>query len=473
MKTSPGEDSGTDPGGPEDSNPPNRNRGLPQVDRLSNALPSIVPQPMRVEAARHVIARAQQQIEAGADAPEFESLVEGASEFLTSQARRGLVHVINATGVVLHTNLGRAPLGPEAIAAIDAAAPGYTNLEYDLDTNSRGSRYDHAAALLAQLVGAEAALVVNNNAAAVMLALTALSKGREAVISRGELIEIGGEFRIPEIMATSGAVMREVGTTNRTHLKDYRKAVTDQTSVILKVHPSNYQIKGFAASVAAAELAAFAHERGLLLVHDLGSGLLRRQIAGTSPEWLRDEPTVTEAVADGADIVTFSGDKLLGGPQAGIIVGTDETIGLLRQSPMLRIVRVDKTTIAALQATLMMYADGREAELPLWRMALAALDEIEQRAQAIAEGSTIAEGSATVTTVPGYSTAGGGSAPDSKIPTILLRLSVPSPDAAIADLSRNDPPIIARIEAGAVVLDLRTVDPGDDKVVTAALRRLS
>ena len=473
MKTSPGEDSGTDPGAPEAANPPNRNRGLPQVDRLSNSLPRVVPQPMRVEAARHVIARAQQEIETGADAPEFELLVDRASEFLAGRSRRRLSRVINATGVILHTNLGRAPLGPEAIAAIDAAAPGYTNLEYDLETNSRGTRYDHAAALLAQLVGAEAALVVNNNAAAVMLALTALSKGHEAIISRGELIEIGGEFRIPEIMAASGALMREVGTTNRTHLKDYRKAVTVQTAVILKVHPSNYQIKGFAASVAAAELAAFAHERGLLLVHDLGSGLLRRQLAGTSPEWLRDEPTVTEAVADGADIVTFSGDKLLGGPQAGIIVGTDKAIGLLRQSPMLRAVRVDKTTIAALQATLMMYADGREGELPLWRMALAASDEIERRAEAIALGSKIDEGTATLTVVPGYSTAGGGSAPDSKIPTVLLRLDVPSPDTAIAELSRNDPPIIARIEAGAVVLDLRTVDPGDDKVVTAALRRLS
>ncbi len=470
MKTSPGEGSA--------GNPPNRKRGLPQVDRLSNALPSVVPPLMRVDAARHVIARAQQEIEAGADAPEFESLVDQASEFLAGQSRRRLSRVINATGVILHTNLGRAPLGPEAIAAIEATTHGYTNLEYDLETNSRGTRYDHAAALLAQLVGAEAALVVNNNAAAVMLALTVLAKGREAIISRGELIEIGGEFRIPEIMAASGALMREVGTTNRTHLKDYRKAVTDQTAVVLKVHPSNYEIKGFAASVAAADLAAFAHERGLLLVHDLGSGLLRRQIAGSSPQWLRDEPTVTEAVADGADIVTFSGDKLLGGPQAGIIVGTDKAIGLLRQSPMLRTVRVDKTTIAALQATLMMYADGREAELPLWRMALAALDEIERRAHSIAEGSaivlgsTIDEGTATVTIVPGYSTAGGGSAPDSKIPTVLLRLGVPSPDTAIAELSRNDPAIIARIEAGAVVLDLRTVDPDDDEAVTAALRRL-
>lgn len=449
------------------SKPGDELRRLPQVERLSNALEPAVPHPMRVSAARRAIARAQQEIEGGGSAPGFESLVERAADFLESESRKRLVRVINATGVLLHTNLGRAPLGAEAIAAIASAAPGYTNLEYDLATNSRGSRYDHAAGLLAQLSGAEAALVVNNNAAAVMLALTALCKDREAIISRGELIEIGGEFRIPEIMAVSGARMREVGTTNRTHLKDYRKAVNDQTAVVMKVHPSNYAITGFASSVAAAELAAFARERGLLLVHDLGSGLLRRQIGGVSPEWLRDEPTVTEAVGDGADVVTFSADKLLGGPQAGILAGTAEVIGRLKQSPMLRALRVDKTTIAALQATLMLYAGGREAELPLWRMALAPAGEIEQRARAAAEGL------ATAALVPGYSTTGGGSAPDSKIPTTLLQIEAPSPDAAVAELSRGDPAVIARIESGAVVLDLRTVDPGDDEVVAAALRRLS
>jgi len=332
------------------------------------------------------------------------------------------------------------------------------------------------------LTGAEAALVVNNNAAAVLLVLASLvrgARGREVVISRGELIEIGGEFRIPAILEESGATLREVGTTNRTHLKDYREAIGESTAAVMKVHPSNYQVVGFTKSVAGRELAELAHAApggGIPLIHDIGSGLLRHSIAGRQLPWLAEEPTVEASLADGADVVTFSGDKLLGGPQAGLIAGRAEIVAAMEHSPLLRTYRVDKTTLAALEATLLAYLEGREDELPLWSMALLAPSEIEARAAAV-RSLLLSQGGdvdAKVELVDGFSTTGGGSAPTSRIPTVLLEIA---PRAlAVADvrsaLIGGDPPVVARLEEDRLVLDLRTVAPQQDATVAEALRRV-
>ena len=443
-------------------------RTLPAVDRLSAALPDAVPAVLRVEAARKAIAQATEAILAGERPPSFDELAGAAIEVLTAQRTRRLKRVINATGVLLHTNLGRAPLSEDALAAIGETAAGYSNLEFDLAAGKRGSRYEHSAGMLAILTGAESALVVNNNASAVLLALAALARGREAIISRGELIEIGGEFRIPEIMAQSGAIMREVGTTNRTHLKDYVNAISPDTGAILKVHPSNYEVTGFTAEVSGRELAELAHSRGIPLISDIGSGLLSRRLAG-APGWLAREPSVVETVQEGADIVTFSGDKLLGGPQAGILVGRQEALQQVRRSPLLRAFRTDKTTLAALDATLSAYLSGDLTRIPFWRMALADAEEIRRRAGALAGG--LPAGSWPVQVVNGFSTTGGGSAPSSRIPTALIQV-IPQAAGAkevAAGLLSSDPPVVARIEDGALLLDLRTVSPDDDATLAGVL----
>jgi L-seryl-tRNA(Ser) seleniumtransferase len=444
-------------------------RALPQVDRLSGALPPPAAPSLRVAAARASIAAATESILAGESAPSFDDLVASATALLGAQERRRLRPLINATGVLLHTNLGRAPLSEDALAAVAEVGAGYSNLEFDLATGKRGSRYEHSAEMLATLTRAEAALVVNNNASGVLLALAGLSRGKEAIISRGELIEIGGEFRIPDIMAESGAVMKEVGTTNRTHLKDYVNAITPETGVILKVHPSNYEVTGFTKSVSGKELAELAHSRGIALIHDVGSGLLSRHLPGGVPSWLSKEPSVSDAVEDGADIVTFSGDKLLGGPQAGILVGRAEALGKLRRSPLLRAFRTDKTTLAALDATLNAYLTGQVARIPFWRMALAGTEDIQVRAKAVAAG--LPDSGARVEVVSGFSTTGGGSAPTSRIPTFLIRIEPSSGGASAlaAALLAHDPHVVARIEDGNGVLDLRTVDPKDDTIVAEAL----
>jgi L-seryl-tRNA(Ser) seleniumtransferase len=444
-------------------------RSLPQVDRLSGSLPQSAAPTLRVAAARQAIARATELILEGEPAPSFDELVDAAASVLAAQGRRRLRPLINATGVLLHTNLGRAPLSGDALAAVHDVGSGYSNLEFDLAAGKRGSRYEHSAEMLVALTGAEAALVVNNNAAAVLLALAGLSRGREAIISRGELIEIGGEFRIPEIMAESGAVMREVGTTNRTHLKDYVNAITPETAVILKVHPSNYAVSGFTKSVSGRELAELAHSRGIALIHDVGSGLLSRQAPGGLVSWLKGEPSVVEAVEDGADLVTFSGDKLLGGPQAGILVGRAEAISRLRNSPLLRAFRTDKTTLAALDATLTAYLTGDLLRIPFWRMALTDARELQARAEAVVAG--LPSSGAKVQVVPGFSTTGGGSAPTSRIPTSLIRVEPAGRGAQhlAAALLAYEPHVVARIEDGALILDLRTVAPGDDATVAAAL----
>jgi len=446
-------------------------RRLPQVDRLIEALGTGEPHPLKAAAARRAIADAREALRAGGAAPTLEELATAAGRLLEEGRRKRVLPVVNATGVLLHTNLGRAPLGRRQLDAVEAVGTGYSNLEFDLGAGKRGSRYDHARDLLTTLTGAEAALVVNNNAGAVLLVLACLARGREVVISRGELIEIGGEFRIPAILAESGATLREVGTTNRTHRKDYAEAIGPQTAAIMKVHPSNYEVVGFTAAVAARDLAELAHGAGdgLPLIHDVGSGLLRRTIAGRQPPWLAAEPTVEEAVAEGADVVTFSGDKLLGGPQAGLIVGRASLIARMERSPLLRTYRVDKTTLAALEATLLAYLEGREEELPLWAMALLTPSEIEARATAVR--AALVDVAAKVELVDGFSTTGGGSAPASRIPTVLLEISPRGAAVAAtrAALVAGDPPVIARVEEDRLVLDLRTVAPEQDAAVAAAL----
>ena len=378
---------------------------------------------------------------------------------LAARFNPSLTPVINATGVVVHTNLGRAPLSEAAAARVARLAAGYTNLEYDLAAGGRGARHTHAARLLVQVTGAAAAAVVNNNAAAVLLVLAALAHGREVVVSRGELVEIGGGFRIPDILRQSGAALREVGTTNRTRIDDYAAAVNDRTALILRVHPSNFRIEGFTARPTLEELVALGRRAGVPLVEDLGSG----HLAGV-PTGGVDEPSVAASVRAGAAVCCFSGDKLLGGPQAGIIVGAEGPLSRVRHHPLMRALRVDKMTYAALEATLIEHARGRAAAtVPVVRMLAAPVEEIDRRARALAgglEGHALFEADI----VDGVSTVGGGGAPGSALPTRLVRLTPRGRSAArlAARLRRLRPPVIARIERDRVVIDLRTVPTEQD-----------
>lgn len=445
-------------------------RKLPQVGRLLEEFSS--EKPTALQAIRTVLEKFRSSIDKGATAPSIEEVLDAVTAELDAVQRLRLRPIVNATGVLLHTNLGRAPISSSSLDAAGGVASRYSNLEYDLVEGRRGTRYEHARRLLAELTGAESALVVNNNAAAILLSLAALAGGRDVIVSRGELIEIGGEFRIPEILAESGARLIEVGTTNRTHLRDYERALGENTAAIMKVHPSNYRVVGFTAAVEARDLSELAHSRDLLLIHDLGSGLIRRRVAELEPEWLRDEPTVVEAIGDGADIVTFSGDKLLGGPQAGIILGSDAIIERLQRSPLLRALRVDKLTLAALESTLVAYMDGKEAELPFWQMALAPADEIESRARAILDAAGDLE--AKVELVEGASVTGGGSSPQGSIPTVLMEITPRSISAQelIGALLERDLPVVARITADRVIIDVRTVLPEQDRAILDALMHI-
>jgi L-seryl-tRNA(Ser) seleniumtransferase len=371
-----------------------------------------------------------------------------------------LRRVINASGVVIHTNLGRAPLAAPALARLAQLGAGYTNLEYDLARGGRGSRAVHAELLLTRITDAEAAAVVNNNAAATLLMLAALAAGREVLISRGELVEIGGGFRVPDVMAQSGCILREVGTTNRTRAGDYAAALGDRTALILRVHPSNFRIEGFTERPPLAELVALGRQFNVPVVEDLGSGALLPLAAG--------EPLVGDSVAAGAAVVCFSGDKLLGGPQAGILVGRRDLIDRIRTHPLMRALRVDKLTYAALEATLVEYLAGRAvATVPVARMLSMTAAEIEPRARALAERLRAAGWQADV--VDGMSAVGGGSAPGVELPTKLVALSRAgqSADALEATLRSGNPPVIARIERDRVVLDLRTVAAEDDRLIAA------
>jgi L-seryl-tRNA(Ser) seleniumtransferase len=385
-----------------------------------------------------------------------------AADRLAALARPRLRRVINATGVVLHTNLGRAPLSAEAIEAVRATAGRYSNLEMDLERGERGSRYAHVDALIRRLTGAEAALVVNNNAAAVLLALAAVAAGREVVVSRGELVEIGGAFRIPDVMAQSGARLREVGTTNRTRADDYRRAVGPETAALLKVHQSNFRIVGFTEEASVAELSGVAHETALPLLHDLGSGSL----VDLAPFGLTGEPTVQGALADGADLVTFSGDKLLGGPQAGVICGRAAWVALCRRHPLNRALRIDKLTLAALEATLRAYLHPEAAlrSVPALRALTRPADELRRDADELAlDLGRRVGGGAEVAVVEESSRAGGGSLPDATMPSWCV--AVAPADTSLDDLVRRlrsgDPAVVARVQDGRLLLDPRTLLPGD------------
>lgn len=403
------------------------------------------------------------------------------SRHLATTTAPSLAPVLNATGVIIHTNLGRAPLARAAVERAAAIAAGYSNLEYDLAAGARGHRHVHAESLLRALTGAQAAVVTNNNAAATMLVLGALAAGREVIVSRGELVEIGGGFRVPDIMAQSGAVLREVGTTNRTRVSDYAAAVTERTALMLRVHPSNFRIEGFTERPSLSSLTEVAHRLGVPVFEDLGSGWLGVPHATPWPDALRDEPSVRDSLAAGADLVAFSGDKLLGGPQCGLIVGRSDMVDKVRRHPLMRAVRADKQTYAALEATLSLWLrEPSREEIPLVRMLLTPLADLDRRAHALAAKIKISSeaisgqiASELITEViDGHSTIGGGSAPQSTIPTRLVAIRHRSRSATQleAALRAGTPPVIARIQDDAVLLDLRTVDPSEDEVLAAAVR---
>ena len=440
-------------------------RDLPGIDELLRAAPALVSEHGReavVRALRQAVDEARQAVRAGAPVPSEAALITSAAALLAQAARPTLRPAINATGVILHTNLGRAPLSAEALAALVAVGEGYSTLEYDLDAGTRGKRDQHAERLLTEVTGAEAGMVVNNNAAGVLLALTALAQGHEAIISRGQLVEIGGSFRVPDVMAQSGAVMVEVGTTNRTRLSDYADAITERTACIVRAHASNFRVIGFTEAVPLTDLAALAHQHGLLLLDDLGSGAL----LDTAQFGLSHEPMPQESLAAGADLVLFSGDKLLGGPQAGIIIGRADLIQTLKRHPLARAIRADKLALAALVATLTHYARGEALEkIPVWRMISLSPEAIRARAEAWAAA-------VPGEVVPAESTVGGGSLPGDTLPTWAFAPRVAQPNAAAARLRAADPPVIARVADDRLLLDPRTVLPEQDALVIAALKEL-
>jgi len=440
-------------------------RQLPSVDALLAeesvaALQAQHPRALVVRAVRAVLHAARED---GGAAP-AEGWARAVSNQLEQLAAPSLIPVINATGVVLHTNLGRALLAASAVRAMTAVAQSYASVEYDLGRGARGSRHAICRDLLMELTGAEDALVVNNAAAALLLALSALARDGDAIVSRGELVEIGGAFRVPDVMARSGTTLVEVGTTNRTHLDDYVRAITPRTRALLKVHRSNFRVTGFTAEVGAAEIAQLARASGAASLYDLGSGLL----LDLSPWGLTGEPTVREAVASNVDIVVCSGDKLLGGPQAGIVLGKKQAIAACKTDPLARAVRADKFTLAGLEATLGLYRDEETArrEIPTLRMLTADYVEMKRRGVALKEGV----GKESVTLVDGFSEVGGGSFPEAKLPTCLVRLSGGPPDRLIELLRAGDPPIIARIADDHVVLDPRTILPGQEEMVARGIR---
>ena len=443
-------------------------RIIPSIDILRKregvrALEAAFGAEAAVEALRSGADAVRARLAAGEDVADPADTIESMTRTaLQGRARGSLRPVINATGVVIHTNLGRAPLADAAIERVTSLARGYSNLEYDLEKGARGSRTVHAESLITSITGAEAALVVNNNAAAIMLILAGLAAGREVVISRGELVEIGGGFRIPDVMRQSGALLREVGTTNRTRITDYLASVSAATAMFLRVHPSNFRIEGFTERPALADLVGLARHTNVPIVEDIGSGCLAADLAG--------EPSVQASIAAGVDLVCFSGDKLLGGPQCGIIAGRAALINKLRTHPLMRALRADKITFAMLEATLSEYRAGRAASaIPVQRMLHLSAEEIETRAQVLAE--TLAASGWRVALVSGSSAVGGGSAPGLELPTVLLSIAKDgeSADATERWLRSLDPPVIARIERDLVVLDLRTVLPDQDEALTSLL----
>ncbi len=440
-------------------------RQLPSVDRLLGeaAVQELVAaygHRQTVDALRETLDAVRDEVRDGADVPDIAAMVARAGTFLREHLAPTLRPVINATGVIIHTNLGRAPLSAAARAAMEAVSRGYSTLEYDLQAGHRGHRTVHAEHLLCELTGAEAALVVNNNAGAVLLALTGLAQGQGVIISRGQLVEIGGGFRIPEVMAQSGAWLIEVGTTNRTHLHDYAAAMEahGDVALILRAHHSNFRVVGFTTEPSLPELVTLDIEHGLPVMDDLGSGAL----LDTAWFGLMHEPMVQESVAAGAAVVCFSGDKLLGGPQAGIIVGQAEYVEPLKRHPLARALRADKLCLAGLQATLLHYLkDEATEQVPVWRMIATTLTEIERRARRWRR--VLRQASVSAEIMEGCSTVGGGSLPGETLPTKLVALGVVHPDRLAAALRATDPPVIARIEEDRLVLDPRTVLPEEER----------
>jgi L-seryl-tRNA(Ser) seleniumtransferase len=446
-------------------------RQLPSVDRLLDveAIQELIETYGRqttVEALRETLDATREKIRDGGDVPDIASLVTHSHARLKERLAPTLRRVINATGVIIHTNLGRAPLSNATRAAMDEVSQGYSTLEYDLEAGRRGHRTVHAERLLCDLTGAEAALVVNNNAGAVLLALTGLALGRGVVISRGQLVEIGGGFRVPDVMAQSGARLVEVGTTNRTHLRDYAAALKAKSeadtdaALILRAHHSNFRIVGFTSEPTMEELVALGDEHGLPVMDDLGSGALLK----TEHFGLAHEPMVQESVEAGAAVVCFSGDKLLGGPQAGIIVGQAEYVNPLKSHPLARALRADKLCLVGLQATLLHYLKEEVTEqVPVWRMIAAPLAEIERRAERWQKRLRQAGVAAQV--IDGNSTVGGGSLPGEMLPTKLLALTVAHPNQLDAALRAAAPPVIGRIQDDQLVLDPRTVLPDEEQAL--------
>jgi L-seryl-tRNA(Ser) seleniumtransferase len=443
-------------------------RDLPSVDTLLQSAETaelfrLYGRSLTLDAIRAALDQARSRFKDGEPLPDESMLLDWARQKLEDWIRPSLRPVINASGVIIHTNLGRSPLSEETIQAIRQVSMVYSNLEYDLDAGRRGSRLVHADSVLTRLLGVEAALVVNNNAAAVLLTLAALAERRRVVIARSQLVEIGGGFRVPDVMKQSGAKLFEVGTTNRVHLRDYQQAIADEpVKLIMHAHRSNFDIVGFTTEPAWEDVAAVAHAADIPVLDDLGSGAL----LDTAEYGLAHEPTVQESLAAGSDLVCFSGDKLVGGPQAGIIVGRDALIAKIKKHPLARAVRADKMALSGLSATLNHYLkDEAEEKIPVWRMIAARPPQLESRVQSWAaslEGAGV---------TPGESTVGGGSLPGEILPTFLLTLDVPHPDRFMQRLRKFDPPIIGRIQDEKAVFDPRTVLPEQDDSLLEGIRQ--
>lgn len=459
-------------------------RSLPAVDRVLREEPlagliTQLPQEVLTEAVKKVVDRLRQQLQEGglpgaAEQLQTTAIAVEAAQHCRSILQPSLRKVINATGTLLHTNLGRAPLARRALQTMVQVAEGYSNLEFELDTGVRGERHSHVEALLTRLTGAEAALVVNNNAGAVLLALTALGKGREAIVSRGELVEIGGAFRIPEVMETGGVILHEVGASNRTHLHDYQTAINEQTALLLKVHTSNYRIVGFTSAVPASELVSLAREHQLIVLEDLGSGMLTDLTAFGLPQ----EPTVAETVQAGVDVVTFSGDKLLGGPQAGLIVGRADLIRKLRRHPLARALRIDKLTLAALEATLQLHLQPNLAlqELPVLRMFAADPEEQKGRCEKLYRRLQQEQLPIELALIPDTVRVGGGAMPLTELPdwAVEINLTGCSVDSMAQRLRDYVPAVVPRVQNDRLLLNLRAVAADEEdllaQIVLAALR---
>ena len=442
-------------------------RSLPSVDQLLQTKPVTemiysFGRTLTLQAIRNTLDQIRQHHTDGSAIPGEDEILENTQSLLTRWTSPSLQAVINATGVILHTNLGRAPLSKAALNAIQEVSQGYSTLEYDLEKGKRGSRSLHAEDLLKHLTGVEAALVVNNNASAVLLALSALAHRRRVVIARSQLVEIGGGFRVPDVMKQSGAKLVEVGTTNRVHLSDYEQALNEQPiALIMRAHRSNFQIIGFTSEPSLHEIVTIAHDSEIPVIDDLGSGTLLE----TTKFGLGHEPMVQESIAAGADLVCFSGDKLLGGPQAGIIIGRSELLKKLRRHPLARAIRADKLCLAALSATLLHYLkDEEEREIPIWQMISESDEALKLRSmkwrKVIGQGEVIS----------GQSTIGGGSLPEETLPTYLFTLNLPNPDRTLTRLRKFHPPIIGRIQDNRLILDPRTVLIDQDEILLAGLK---